>query len=434
MIESLITQPDCSVQEAEYRRLLGYPRNHLPGERAQELAAWARRWYAEHGRPWVYFREAELTATAATLRLDGLEFRSKKLHEHLRESGCRRAMLVAVSAGRACEEHARQLWQDAKPDEYFFLEIFGSAVVEHLVATTSGRLCDLAERDGLMAIPHYSPGYNDWDVAEQNKLYDLLVLGAKQSWPEPLEVLSSGMLRPKKSLLGVFGLAPRDRRLLGAPQWTPCRNCSFAPCQYRRAPYRSAPGRVDGAPVTDPNAAAAPAAEVKYTVHPRALQKWTRERVRLHRRDDGTVEAQFRFDGTTCSNLGRPLAFDYSVTLSAPEQGCTILHADCRPASGDDGHTQMCTFLSDAENLMRAIVDEKPLVGRPLREVFNWPRAPAPAGCLCTADSRAHKWGLVFEAIHYAMTQSSAGFQPAAHSEVQARMPALPVTPTANPP
>jgi hypothetical protein len=402
MIESLIARPDCQVQEAEYRRLLGYPRNHLPGEWAQELSAWARQWYAEHGRPWVYFREAELVVTDASLRLDGREFRSEKLHEHLRGSGCRRAMLVAVSAGRACEEHARRLWQDAKPDEYFFLEIFGSAVVEHLVAATNGRLCDLAERDGLIAVPHYSPGYNDWDVAEQNKLFDLIVLGAKPPLPEPLEVLPSGMLRPKKSLLCVFGLAPRDGKLLGLPQWTPCRNCSFTPCKYRRVPYRGAPAHVEGAPPAEAQTSPRPP-EVKYSVNPRALQKWTQERVRLHRRGDGTVEAHFRFDGTTCSNLGRPLAFDYRVTLSALEQGCTILQADCRPAPGDEGHTQMCTFLSDAANLMQAVAHEKPLLGRPLREVFNWQRTPAPAGCLCTADSRAHKWGLVFEVIHYAL-------------------------------
>ena len=201
--------PAVSVTEPEYRRLLGYPSHHTPGARASELAAWARSWFTGQGRPWVYVREAGLELGAGgTLRLDGTEFQSPQLHGHLRSLGARRAMLVAVSAGRECEVQASQLWEEAKPDEYFFLEMFGSAVVEQLVAATNGRVCDLAERAGLMALPHYSPGYSGWDVAEQNKLFALITGGASRPLPGPLEVLASGMLRPKKSLLAVIGLAP----------------------------------------------------------------------------------------------------------------------------------------------------------------------------------------------------------------------------------
>jgi len=54
---------------------------------------------------------------------------------------------------------------------------------------------------------------------------------------------------------------------------------------------------------------------------------------------------------------------------------------------------------------MRSIANEKPLLGRPLNDVLDWARAAAPSGCHCNADSRAHKWGLAFEAIHYALAQ-----------------------------
>ncbi|HET7536139.1 MAG TPA: hypothetical protein VFJ90_06780, partial [Candidatus Didemnitutus sp.] len=239
-IERVDARPAVNVDEAEYRRLLGYPRNHPLTPRALELSGWARQWYAEHGRPWVYLREAELRLSDRMLEIDGLGFQSQPLHEHLRNAGAQRVVLVAVSAGAECEEHARTLWQEGKPDDYFFLEVFGSAVVEHLVAATSGRICDLAERDGLLAVPHYSPGYSGWDVVDQNRLFDLVKRGAGEAFAGPLEVLSSGMLKPKKSLLAVFGLAPRNEKTLGAAKLVPCHNCTFSPCQYRRAPYRHA--------------------------------------------------------------------------------------------------------------------------------------------------------------------------------------------------
>ena len=407
MIEALITDPAVTVTDSEYRRLLGYPPGHEPGAHALELAANTRSWFAAHGRPWMYLREVSLDLADGALHLDGVAFHSRQLHEHLRAAGARRAVLVAVSAGRAGEAHARQLWQESKPDEYFFTEVFGSAVVEQLVASLNGRVCDLAERDGLMAIPHYSPGYAGWDVAEQNKLFELITRGATQPFPEPLEVLASGMLRPKKSLLAVVGLT--ERALASAPV-TPCETCSFSPCRYRRMPYRhdSAAPAMAAPPVSRLTR------EASYTVNARALRKWAHERVQLERRDDGSVLARFRFDGTTCSNLGRPLAFDYCVTLAAPEENHTIREADCRPAPGDEGHTFMCAYLNDAVALMDAIATEKPLLGRPLADVLSWSRTPAPSGCHCDAASRAHKWGLALEAIHFALAQQSTPASPRA--------------------
>jgi hypothetical protein len=334
---------------------------------------------------------------------------AKQLHSHLLQAEAGRAMLVAVSAGRSCEDQARILWQESKPDEYFFLEMFGSAVVEHLVTTLSGRICDLAERDGLMAVPHYSPGYTGWDVADQNKLFDLITRGMSQPFPEPTEVMSSGMLRPKKSLLAVVGLTARTSRALASTNLVPCEACSFSPCQYRRAHYRNAPlqlGTLGQPPSLVSVIATQPsplARDAKYSVNSRALKKWAQERVRIEHRDDGSLAVLFRFDGTTCSNQGRPLTFEYALTLSGPDNGYKILHADCQPAPDDEGHAFMCAYLSDREGLMKAISTEKPLLGRPLNDVLAWTRTAAPSGCYCTADSRAHKWGLALEAIHYAL-------------------------------
>ena len=402
-LEHTDARPAVTVTEPEYRRLLGYPPDHDPGERAVELAGRARRWFADHGRPWVYLREVDLQWQDDGLRLDGVEFRSGQLHRHLAQAGARRALLVAVSAGAACEEHARHLWEEAKPDEYFFLESFGSAVVEHLVAATSGRICGLADSAGLIAVPHYSPGYAGWDVADQNKLFALIARGGTAPFPGPLEVLPSGMLRPKKSLLAVVGLTARTPAALAAARLVPCDACAFSPCRFRRAPYRHAgppaPALAAATPLTTPAA---------YTTNPRALRKWARERVRLAPRADGTLAATFRFDGTTCSNQGRPLAFDYAVTLGTAADGYPILAADCRPAPEDEGHKFMCAYLADAPALLQAIAAEQPLLGRPLDAVLTWSRSPAPSGCHCDAPARAHKWGLALEAIHFALAQPAA--------------------------
>jgi hypothetical protein len=417
-VELMDTTPAVNVDEAEYRRLLGYPQGHIPGERAMELSAWARQWYAEFGQPWVYLREANLQVANDALRIDGTLFQSKQLHDHLLQAGAQRAILVAVSAGRACEEHARRLWEDSKPDEYFFLEMYGSAVVEHLMATMSGRICDLAEPNGFVAVPHYSPGYTGWDIADQNKLFDLIARGLQRPLPEPLEVMVSGMLRPKKSLLAVVGLALNSSAGASHARVVPCENCSFSPCNYRRLPYRhasilsdkSSETEAPASPITRPTAPLT--RDAKYSVNTRALRKWAQERVKIEQRDDGSILATFRFDGTTCSSNGHPLAFEYVLSLSSADNRYTIGQADCRPVAGDEGHTYMCAYLNDADTLMEEIAAEKPLLGQPLDDVLNWTRTAAPAGCYCTAVSRAHKWGLALEAIHFTLAQTEAGAAP----------------------
>ena len=80
MIEIVDTSPDIHVDPAEYRRLLGYPRDHEISERAQELAESAREWYAQHGRPWLYARQVNrIDVDADRICIDGAGFTSQRL-------------------------------------------------------------------------------------------------------------------------------------------------------------------------------------------------------------------------------------------------------------------------------------------------------------------------------------------------------------------
>ncbi len=416
MFELIDPHPPVQVQEAEYQRLLGYPKHHAPDGRARELADWARAWYAENGKPWIYARQTGgLELKNKRLRMHGTEFSSERLHDQFVVAHAHMALLVAVSAGRECEEKARQLWQEGKPDEYFFMEMYGSAVVEHLVTVASGHLCGWADQNGMAVLPHYGPGYSGWDISDQIKLWELIRQKANRDFPGDIQVLDTGMLRPKKSLLAVFGITRHLDTVRNLATLIPCENCSLPGCQYRRAPYRHSPPQIEdvrrfqGGAVEKPKAPITAGATLnhnaRYTVNSRALQKWSQERLQLKFLADRSVAARFRYEGTTCSNLGQPLAFDYEVKLGPPGDGYRILATDCVPASGDSGHQYQCEYLNNAESLMSSMANEKPLLGKPLNEVLAWERPYDPSGCYCDAARRAHKWGLVFEVIHYALVR-----------------------------
>jgi len=231
-------QPGVIVQDSEFCRLLGYPAGYALEGRSKELADWVRQWYDVHGRPWIYARQVNaLEIRREEIVLERVTFSAPRLGYFLNGAQAHSAALVAVSAGRECEEKARELWGEEKPDEYFFLEVYGSAVVESLVAAAAFRLCAWADLHGLTVLPHYSPGYPGWDISQQTSLFDILRSNAG-GVSLPLRVLTSGMLQPKKSLLAVFGITSRDNIHANLSDFIPCENCSLPACQYRRAPYR----------------------------------------------------------------------------------------------------------------------------------------------------------------------------------------------------
>ena len=413
MIELLDTIPDTHVEDAEYQRLLGYPRERTIEGRARELADWARDWFAKNGRPWIYAREASNVAVVnGSINIDGADFTSKRLQKSLTDAGADGAILVAVSAGPEVELEAQKLWREEKPDEYFFLEVFGSAVVEHLVTTTGARLCAWADRNGLAVLPHYSPGYPEWDIAQQPRLLDLIRHTRQHALPGQLECLDSGMLRPKKSLLAVFGVTQHVDRVRKLTDLVPCENCSFGSCQYRRVAYHRLG---DAQTATGEARGFSPRSQqIKYAVSAKALQRWATERLSIQSNNDGTTDALFKFDGNTCTNMGRAFTFIYTVKLGPRDDGYPILEQHCGPATGDEGHRFMCRFMSNAEHLMVAIDHEKPLLGKRLDDVLTWDRPTMAPSCYCEPASRKHKWGLVLETIHYALTQRSPAAKPGA--------------------
>lgn len=225
------------VEDAEYLRLLGYPRGHVMPERAQDLAQEARAWYADHGRPWFYLRRCRTERLAQeTILLGGTSFRGLGLAGEVADGAG--AFVVAVSAGLEVDAHAQRLWHERRPDAYFFLETYASAVVEGLLRAVRQRLGLWVRGCGMALGAGVSPGFPGFDLGQQERLLGMIRAGARGGLPGHLEALSTGMLRPKKSLLAVIGMAKGARERAGrgncGGEAGLCERCSLTRCAYRR--------------------------------------------------------------------------------------------------------------------------------------------------------------------------------------------------------
>jgi len=246
--DRLVTPPDVAagVQPREYARLLGYPPERSLEGPVLALGDASRDWYGRHGRPWVFGRTFALAVlTSDTVELeDGTRLDSRVLARRLRDAEAPALVAVTVSAGPEVDERVDRLWSEDRPDEAYFLDRFGVAVAEHLAAWC-GETLRSPHDDELIALPGYSPGYSGWSLDQQVLLYELITGRPQRPLPGPLQVLDSGMLTPRSSLLAVFGLSAQ--RQLAAEAWARhrCTWCSLADCDFR---YRTAVTRRDRDP------------------------------------------------------------------------------------------------------------------------------------------------------------------------------------------
>jgi hypothetical protein len=175
------------VEEREYARLLGYPwGTGLEGD-VRERAEQAAEWYERRGTPRIYCVSPADTGHTVT----------------------------AITAGHEVDEEVDRLWNADRVDEAYFLDRYAAAVVEKLAQ-------DLG--------PYQTPGTGKLPFDEQWKLFSYIA----PLNPE-IEMLPSGMLKPKNSILALSNPHPALRAALSQRErGDPCTRCDLAGCSFRR--------------------------------------------------------------------------------------------------------------------------------------------------------------------------------------------------------
>jgi hypothetical protein len=363
----------ASMPRDLYRRHLGVPRGTELEGRARALADDALAWYRAHGTPWAHavIRKI-LENTGEMIVLEGgTGLTGEAISAGFRAAGVHAVLLVAASAGAKVDGEVDRLWREGRPDEAMFLSALAVAMAEHLRDRVSEIVGEEQARLGLVSLPRYAPGYDGWDLSGQ------LALVAALEERGPLRVLPSGGLLPQKSTVVAIGLSARTEVSGLEGFW-----------QRRRSD--------GGASVSTP---------APYAFPERALAKWSRERLRVVRAAGGRVLARFRFDGKTCSSMGRAFAIDYEVELERDAaEKLRITAASCVPAAGDTGHELMCAYMADRAKFPQAW-NQAPLLGQALDAAISWAPEESPAPCLCVLASQNHKWRIVYQTIHYAASQ-----------------------------
>jgi len=160
---------------------------------------------------------------------DGVFLRSHRLARALEGAECAKVFVATVGHG---PDRLIQRWTArGRVADAFFLDAFASAAVESLVERYYRSAAEVAAGQGLGVTLRFSPGYCDWPVQDQPSLFSLF-----RNADLGVSLTESCFMTPRKSVSGVFGLAPAAPGRVGPPPaYNPCVDCGKHDCTARRA-------------------------------------------------------------------------------------------------------------------------------------------------------------------------------------------------------
>jgi hypothetical protein len=212
------------VEESKLAKLLGGKRNQeLPKSIRSKLRVLEDK-FNSLITPDIHHRTVDFRVKdEGVIRIKGaIEFESKNLSEVMKNA--EKLVCFIGTLGPGIEEEVGVLMQDNDLSEAYILDAMGSVAVEDLVDKFQQTIKNECERVGKTVTLRFSPGYCDWPLTEQKKLFSLFE-------PEDImvQLLDSCLMQPVKSISGVFGIVPQ-----GSALYNPCRYCDDRACKARR--------------------------------------------------------------------------------------------------------------------------------------------------------------------------------------------------------
>ena len=146
-----------------------------------------------------------------------IRFTSRDLAAHLK--GCQEALLLGATLGSRVDAAIRRLALGSVAE---------GAAAQAVAAALIESYCDEVQAKfdtgGLAQRPRFSPGYGDWDLAEQRQLFPVLNCAKLIG----LTLTEGCMMAPSKSVTAVIGLS-EDVQCV----WNKCMTCGNINCPYR---------------------------------------------------------------------------------------------------------------------------------------------------------------------------------------------------------
>jgi hypothetical protein len=168
------------------------------------------------------FQSIDFHNENSEILIEGLPFSIGKIvYNQLKGSGS--VALFLCTAGEEIEVLIKKAMLEGDLLKGYVYDVIGSEIAESATDLLQNELLKEAEENGLKITNRYSPGYCEWSVAEQHKLFSLI--------PENfcgIKLTPSALMDPVKSVSGIIGIGENVRFNKYS-----CGICNMKDCVYR---------------------------------------------------------------------------------------------------------------------------------------------------------------------------------------------------------
>jgi len=160
---------------------------------------------------------------------NGLRLNSPKAAKVLH--GCTDMVCFLATIGRGIEKEIIRLTAGKRSSDAYVLDSLGSVAVENIVERFHNRMKKKMNSESRAVTMRMSPGYCDWPLQEQKKIFSLLDFERIG-----VDLTDSCLMQPRKSISGIFGILPLALSREAAA-YNPCSDCQKVNCMARRAEF-----------------------------------------------------------------------------------------------------------------------------------------------------------------------------------------------------
>lgn len=121
--------------------------------------------------------------------------------------GSEQYALFTATIGAEFDQWFSKLKAEDDIVKLFVSNTLGSVLAESVVSCLMARLEETARQEGLSVTNNYSPGYCDWLLVEQQKIFSLLPVSETR-----IKLTDSSLMLPIKSVSGIVGIGANVKK------------------------------------------------------------------------------------------------------------------------------------------------------------------------------------------------------------------------------
>jgi hypothetical protein len=172
---------------------------------------------------YTIFSDIRFVDGTKSIVINGFSFQIKKIvYSQIKKSDS--VAIFLCTAGKEIGIRSRKAMQERDLLRGYIYDVVGSEIVESAADLMQKELEKTTINSGKKITNRYSPGYCDWDVAEQHKLFQLVPNNFCG-----IRLTESALMDPVKSISGFIGIGETVK-------YNPytCGICNMKDCIYRK--------------------------------------------------------------------------------------------------------------------------------------------------------------------------------------------------------